>query len=58
MTNPFTSTIQAMIDTLLDLDGQITDALEGMNDMQSEILQLKTELEHVKREGYGTTNFT
>ena len=58
MTNPFTSTIQAMIDTLLDLDVQITDALEGMQDMQSEILQLKAELEHVKREGYGTTNFT
>lgn len=58
MSNPYTSTIQAMIDTLLDLDVQITDALEGMHDMQSEILQLKAELEHVKREGYGTTNFT
>lgn len=47
MSNPYSSTIQAMIDTLLDLDGQITDALQGMNDMQSEILQLKSENERL-----------
>ena len=48
MSNPYSSTIQAMIDTLVDLDGQITDALQGMNDMQSEILQLKSENERLK----------
>lgn len=61
MSNPYSSTIQAMIDTLLDLDGQITDALQGMNDMQSEILQLKSENERLKNAALrgvmnGTTN--
>lgn len=58
MSNPYSTTIQAMIDTLLDLDDQITYALYGMNEMQSEILQLKNELANIKREGYAQTNFT
>lgn len=61
MSNPYSSTIQAMIDTLLDLDGQITDALAEMSDMQSYILELTDENERMKNAALrgvmnGTTN--
>lgn len=50
MSNPYSSTIQAMIDTLLDLDNQITHALYGMNEMQSEILSIEEENQQLEAE--------
>lgn len=56
--NPYSSTIEALIDTLRQLDEDISDALAEMQSLHEEVLRLSDENARIKREGYGQTNFT
>lgn len=56
--NPYSSTIEALIDTLRQLDEDISDALAEMHVLHEEVLILTDENARIKREGYGQTNYS
>ena len=73
MPNPYSETIRRVIETLgvegevdewhvvnvlRHLDTCLDEAFDEMKELHSEVRRLRAENEHIKREGYGTTNFT
>lgn len=73
MSNPYSETIRRVIETLAvegevdewhvvnvlrHLDSCLDEAFDEMKELHSEVLRLRAENEHIKREGYGRTNFT
>ena len=73
MPNPYSETIRRVIESLevegevdewhvvnvlCHLDTCLDEAFEEMKELHSEVLRLRDENEHIKREGYGRTNFT
>ena len=73
MSNPYSETIRRVIEylevegevdewhvvnVLRHLDTCLDEAFDEMKELHSEVLRLRAENEHIKREGYGTTNFT